>query len=132
MIKYNPFFEKKINAKIEAELVLDESRQPIAIPVEGMKNYKIRLRVETKDPKIERVVYRLDPTYYDPVRETEDSTNNFEIETTTYGDYPVVVDVQVGNEIVRQEVLLSELLKESYLGGADEKIDDAIKDIEAN
>lgn len=130
MVKYDPSFSKKARGKISAELMLDKSDKPIFVPTGSTKHYKIKLKFETDDPKVERVIYRLDQSYYDPIREGIEPEKDFEVETTTYGDYDFVVDVQVGNELVRQEVSLSDLLKEQYRKTRDKGILKAIKEIE--
>jgi transcription initiation factor IIF auxiliary subunit len=130
MQKYNSTFAEKVKAKIRAELVLDAKKKPLFISEGSLRHYKVKLRLETENPKVERVIYRLDPTYYDSVREATDKENGFEIETATYGDYPLVVDVQIGDETIRQEVVLSDLLMNEYGKEKSGDIKKALKDIE--
>jgi transcription initiation factor IIF auxiliary subunit len=132
MQKYNPIFKGKVKAKVRAELVLDKNNKPVFVPVGSLRHYKVKLHLDTKNPEVERVVYRLDPTYFDPVREASDPENGFEIETTTYGDYPFVVDVQLGDETIRQELYLSDLLEEAYAKVKSSEIKRALKEIEDN
>lgn len=130
MINLDKFFANKLDGHISAELVLDADSKPISIKTDKLDNYKIKFNVVTSNPEVKRVVYHLDPSYYDPVREARDKKNDFEIETTTYGDYSILVDVQVGSENVRQQIKVSDLLKETYKESLTEAIAKAIKAIE--
>jgi transcription initiation factor IIF auxiliary subunit len=132
MMNLKSYNDEKLKVKVRAELILDSNKEPVSSRRSSLKHYEIRLFLEGKNPNINQVVYKLDPSYYDPIRETSDEKNNFAIETTTYGDYYVTVDVQVGSEVVRQEILLSDLLKQSYTEKENAAIDQAIKDIEQN
>ncbi len=66
----------------------------------------------------------------DSVIRSSVAEKKFEIETTTYGDYEFIVDVQVGDEVVRQEVLLSDLLKEAHAKMINSMVEKALKEIE--
>lgn len=132
MIRQDKFFDERVHGHISAELELDENGKPISIRVGRLNLYKIRLRVITENPMVRRVVYHLDPTCYDPVRESDDRHNGFPIETTTYGDLSLLIDVQVGVEIVRRQAMVSQLLKETYKESSNALITEAIEEILCN
>lgn len=64
--------------------------------------------------EIDSVEYRLDPTFYDPVRFSDDRDNDFSVELQTYGDFEVVVAVYKGKQKFIQKAYLSALLKNGY------------------
>jgi len=132
MIKMNEFFKDKTGGNIRAEFVLNERSEPEVSRVGGLNHYKIRLKFESDNSEVEKVVYRLDPTYYDPIRESRKKEKDFELTTTTYGDYPLLIDVQVRDEMVRQEANLLDLLRETYSGSGSPPIRKALQDIEEN
>jgi hypothetical protein len=123
----NPYFDGKVKGRIRAEFVGGD--EPIAQLGERLNHYQVRVFLETQNPDIERVTYKLDPTYYDPVRESVDRSRNYEVSLTTYGDYPVTVEVQVGSEIVRQTTPLLELLQETHRQSHSPRIQDALREI---
>lgn len=127
-----PYFDQKVKGAIRAKLVLNDKDDPVALPGKSHTHYKVRLSLETENPAVENVTYKLDPTYYDPVRESSDAKDHFGIELTTYGDYPVTVDAQVGSEIVRKVVPLSELLEETHQESTSEKVRSALAEIAAH
>jgi hypothetical protein len=128
----NHYFEEKVRGRVRAEMILDENNDPVSVKSPSHDHYKVRLFLETNNPDIQSVTYKLDPTYYDPVRESSNLAEQFGIELTTYGDYPVTVDAQVGNEIVRNVVPLSKLLKETYEHSKSPEIQVALNKIDAN
>lgn len=127
-----PYFDERVRGKIRAEIVLDQNKKPVSLPGANLNHYKLRLYVETNNPAVQSVTYKLDPTYYDPVRESTDPSKQFLIELTTYGDYPVTVDAQVGGEIVRKVVPLSQLLQETYENSTDPEILNVLNEIRSH
>lgn len=127
-----PYFDQRVQGKIRAEIVLDQNRKPVSLPGDNLKHYKLRLYLETNNPAVQSVTYKLDPTYYDPVRESTDASDRFLIELTTYGDYPVTVDAHVEGEIVRTVVPLSQLLQETYENTTDPEILNALNEIKSH
>ncbi len=125
-------FEKRVQGDVHAEIVLDENENPVTLPGKKFNHYKVRLYLETQNPEVQSVTYRLDPTYYDPVRESTDVDGKFNVELTTYGDYPVTVDAQIGGEIVRKVVPLFKLLQEEYGASASPEIKSALEEIKAH
>jgi hypothetical protein len=75
--------------EIEARFQLDSSGRPKFVESGGYKHYAIELRVQGVKPGTIGVVYRLDPTYYDAVRESTDARNGFLLHLTSYGDYTI-------------------------------------------
>ena len=126
------YFDRRVQGKIRAEIALDQNKKPVSLPGKTLNHYKVRLYLETNNPAVQSVTYKLDPTYYDPVRESNDSSQQFLIELTTYGDYPVTVDAQVDGEIVRKVVPLSQLLEETYENSTDPDILNALNAIKSH
>jgi hypothetical protein len=126
------YFDRKVRGAVRAEMILDEKNEPVRIKGDSLDHYKVRLFLDTQNPEVESVTYNLDPTYYDPVRESRDPDSQFSIELTTYGDYPVTVDAQVGNEIVREVKPLAELLEQTHQETASPEIESALKYIAAH
>ena len=126
------YFDQRVGGQVRAEIVLDENGKPISSQGTSRTHYKINLYLDTPNPDVQAVTYKLDPTYYDPVRESTDASAKFRIELTTYGDYPVTVDAQVGTEIVRKVVGLSELLGLTYGAEASPAVQAALENIKKN
>jgi transcription initiation factor IIF auxiliary subunit len=126
------YFDQKVRGNVRAKFVLDENDNPVAVRGKRLDHYKVRLYLETENPAVESVTYKLDPTYNDPVRESSDPSKQFGIELTTYGDYPVTVDAQVGGEIAREVVPLSKLLEDSHQESESPAIKVALEDIAAH
>lgn len=107
------YFDKMTQGKVYAEFELDNGK-PRFEKSTYYHHYRINLSLKTENTNVHRVIYTLDPSYYDPVRETTNAQANFKLNITTYGDYTFTVDVQVEGQIVRQRNLLSALLEEQY------------------
>lgn len=133
MVIYDSYFQQVVDGHVTAQFVLDEKQHPIFTQRGGFKHYRILLRTVTNNPAIKRVVYKLDQSYYDPIREATDPGNNFEIEISSYGDYyfNVVVHAQDGI-IARQGLLLSEVLSETQQPAQNPQITQALMDINNN
>ena|ERR671918_2774141 len=124
------YFEEKVAGRLRAELLGGEN--PSTQKGDKLTHYGVRLYLQTENPDVQRVIYKLDPTYYDPVRESGDAEDNFGVSLTTYGDYPVTVEAQVGGEIVRRTASLSELLHETHGESNNPKIVRALQEIESH
>ncbi|SOD03737.1 hypothetical protein SAMN05216486_11718 [bacterium JGI 053] len=127
MMNKPPYFQERVQGRVRAELVGGD--EPETQTGGRLKHYKVRLFVDTQNPEVQNVTYKLDPTYYDPVRESRDADRNFEVSLSTYGDYPVTVEAQVGGEIVRYTAPLLALLRESHGNTTSEAIRAALEDI---
>ena len=132
MSSINPYFDEKVRGRVRAELILDKDGNPEFLEGNTLNHYKIRLYLQTQNPDVQRVIYRLDPTYYDPVRDSNDASRKFELSLTTYGDYQITIDVQVKGEIVREVFRLSTLLNEIHGQSENNKIQAALEAIEAH
>ena len=117
---------------MRAEFILDSQQHPISIEHNGLKHYQVRLQLITENPNIRKVDYKLHPTYYDPYRESKDASTGFTIELKTYGDYYFIVEVTVGTELARQELCLSDLLKETYQSTDNASIQEALANIQSH
>lgn len=126
MIEYNEFFADLVQGHLGVEFDLVEGH-PQFEERENLRHYRITISLKTPNRDVTNVVYRLDPSYYNPVRESKDQDNDFKIHTTTFGDYYFDVDVQVGTQIVRQRALLSDLLKEAHGQSDNPEIKEALQ-----
>ncbi len=128
----NRYFREKVEGLVGAELLLDAQGNPIIHQGENLNHYEIRIFLNSANPNIRNVIYRLDRSYYDSLRESDDREKQYEIRTTTYGDYPLIVDVQIGNELVREKQQLSALLFEKYKGTSNAEIIKALDAIKTH
>lgn len=122
---------ENIGGKVAARFRLDEQGNPtfLAEP-SGKKNYFIDLYLESENPDLANVTYKLDSSYYDPIRESADKATAFKEEITSYGDYPVVVEAQVGRHLLAEKIKLSSLLEVGHKESRDKpEIFDAINTI---
>ncbi len=111
MAEKKDYFTDKVNGTVQAAFVLDDKGEPEFLDSEdGRRHFKVKLSLITKNPEVRTVVYKLHPTYFDPIRESNNAENDFMIETTTYGDFFFVVDVTLNSGSARQSFRLSDLL----------------------
>jgi hypothetical protein len=121
-----------MGGKIAARFKLDKDGKPRYLISGGLKNYLIDLYVESASPDLGSVTYKLDNSYYDPIRESDNRDNSFMEEITSYGDYPVLVEAQLGRRLVAEKINLSSLLEEGHKGAQDKpEILAAINDIKS-
>ena len=130
--EYNQFFRDRVNGKIRAQFILDSADHPEFTQTGSRKHYRVKLELLTENAQVRMVVYKLHPSYYDPLRESTDRTNHFAVEITTYGDYDFTVEVIVGTEVARQMLKLSALLEEFHQPVQNEAIQQALEDIRSN
>jgi hypothetical protein len=130
--EYNQYFRDKVKGKIQAQFVLDSADHPEFTQTGSRKHYRVRLQLLTENAEARMVVYKLHPSYYDPLRESTDRKNNFAVEITTYGDYDFSVEVIVGTEVARQVLKLSTLLDEFHQPVKNQAIQQALEDIRSN
>lgn len=125
-------FSSNMGGKIAARFKLDKDGKPRYLISGGLKNYLIDLYVESASPDLGSVTYKLDNSYYDPIRESDNRDNSFMEEITSYGDYPVLVEAQLGRRLVAEKINLSSLLEEGHKGAQDKpEILAAINDIKS-
>jgi hypothetical protein len=121
--------DNPLEGGVKAEFVTGPDG-PESVEGRSAKHYKVKLSLTSSHPDLSRVVYKLDPsTYYDAVRESTDSSRNFEVELTSYGNYPVQVEALIGKRSVRTKTSLIDLLDASYSRTDDGRILQALKDI---
>lgn len=130
--EYDKFFLDKVKGKVEAHLVLDANNHPEFIESGSRKHYKMSLQLMTANAEVRLVVFKLDPTYYNTLRESTDSSNHFAVDMTSYGDYNFIVEVTVGTEVARQEFRLSALLEEFHQPVENEQVQQALNDIKTH
>lgn len=106
--------------------------KPDFITVDGAKHYRIRLFVEGAPEDAYAVTYKLHESYYDPVREVHQDSEQFEEEITSYGDFAVAAKIRGRQRSESSQVILSRALQESYKNTSDPTIQQAINDIKQN
>ncbi len=135
MSETQSYFSITTKGTLTAEFILDNDNKPIFSQSGKYKNYKIiyRLKSERAD-EIEKVVYLLDSSYYNPIRESKDSKNDFELKTTTYGEYSVSIEVYFkdGVESARDNFSVTKLLRQYYELTNNQSITEAIDYISEN
>lgn len=130
MQEYAPIFSEAVQGNVAAELVLGTGGNPVFRETASKRHYSVRLRlVSEKSESVKRVIYGLDPSYYNSVREATDRERDFEIEITTYGDYSFSVEVYLDGEVARQTFILSRLLRETHRDSENPQIQKALEDI---
>jgi hypothetical protein len=129
---YDSFFSDKVKGEVQAQLVLDANNHPEFIESGSRKHYKIRLQLITANTDVRLVVFKLDPSYYNTLRESTDPSNNYAVDITTYGDYNFIVEVTVGTEVARQEFRLSALLEKFHQPVENAEIQQALDYITQN
>src|SRR3972149_5832917 len=111
-------FLKHLGGKAIARFKLDPSGQPVFVEGEGgTKHYVFDLSLPPVTPEVSIVTYRLHPTYYDPVRESEDPVTHFQEQITSFGDYRLNIEAAVGGRLLAERVNLSERLREGRRSG---------------
>lgn len=115
--------------KIKAEFLLDMDGKPKG---RSSGNYVIRVSIAGAPEHAHRVTYKLDDTYYDPVREVRDRESGFSEELTSYGDYEIKATVRMKDHSILTSRRLAEALKEQYADTSEHSILDAIKALSEN
>jgi|GEM_PF-6037504 len=133
MSEKQSYFSSVTRGQVIAEFVLDNNGNPIYYHSDGHKNYKIVYKLQSdRANEIKKVIYRLDSSYYNPIRETRNRENNFELRTSTYGEYPLSVEVHFQDETVRDNFSITKLLKQTYQSTNNQQIMSAITNISQN
>lgn len=120
-------FEPKIAAQFE----LDDSGQPKAIVRGSTKHYNIRIHLVAPPEDTYAVTYQLDPSYYDPVRESRDKASSFSSDLTSYGDYTISAKVRTKHGVIAVALPLSEALKEGHASSMSRPIQSALEELES-
>jgi hypothetical protein len=128
MRAYSEFFKRNVAGTVNASFLLDDKGNPLfTVGPSGNCHYKISLNVVTENPEVVNVIYKLHPTYYDPIRESSDRESNFQVIITSYGDYDLAVDVQAAGKLVTHTATLFDLLSESHKDSANPAIKEALE-----
>jgi pYEATS domain-containing protein involved in immunity len=112
-----------------AQFELDADGKPQAIDRGGTKHYRIVLKVAGAPEDAYAVNYKLHESYYDPERESRDSDAGFAERITSFGDYPVQVQLRTRKNVVPISEQLSSALQRGYRGVTTPEIIAAISDI---
>ena len=83
---------KESTPKLSVRLETDDKGEPAVVEKGGLRHYKVVFEVDGAPADTYAATFELDPSYYDPRRTLKpDADGKFRLETTTYGNYPVVV-----------------------------------------
>jgi hypothetical protein len=118
--------------KLIANFVLDPAGKPKAVEKNGVKHYVLRLGVEDSPDDAYAVTYKLDESYYDPIRESRERAANFVEELTSYGDYVVQAKVRSRQGVEPIAANLSSALEIGHSGNRTPEIQAALDEIKAN
>ncbi len=105
---------------VTARFQIGPQQGPIYKAGKKHKHFKISLGLDHPNPEVSSVIYELDPTYYDPIRETDDSQSGFKTDITSYGDYTVKVKALKGKDVIAHNFKLSDLLKKGHKDSLDD------------
>ncbi len=116
--------------ELVARFELDDEGKPQAIERDGMKHYHIVLRIAGAPDDAYAVNYKLHESYYDPERESR-SPDGFAEHITSFGDYPVNVELRTRKNVAMMAEELSRALLRGHHEQQSPAIMDAISDIQA-
>lgn len=120
------------NSMLLAKFVIDSSGIPKAGYSGPPIHYYIRLMVKDAPDDTYAVTYELHETYYEPVRESRRSSEDFVEEITSYGDYLVRAIVRGKSQTQTLVAELSEALARGHLNEKSSAIEKALNDIRMN
>ena len=121
-----------MSPKLFAEFETSKDGKPIAVPGETKKHYRIRLFLKDVPPDAYSVTYQLDKSYRNPIRKIPSGVPEFEEYTTSYGDYPVSVEIRGRDFPYSLREMLSNALENRYGAEANPEIRGAIEAIKQN
>ena len=90
--------------------------QAIVRPTNKHKHYRLLLSVRGTSNDTYAVTYQLDDSYRDPVRESIDRSNDFQLALTSYGDFVVQAKVRSKSGTLMLARRLSAALSEGHEG----------------
>lgn len=114
---------------LRAEFELDSDKKPKVARTGKLPHYTIKLMVDDAPKDTYAVTYKLDRTYYDPIRESRDRSGGFAELVTSYGDYVVTANVRTKSGSTVISVPLSSALEKSYGGEMPDLVRTAIAQI---
>ena len=124
--------EKYGETRFLAEFVLDENGTPRCYTSKNRRDYKVRMFIKDAPPDAQKVVYTLHETYINPIRFVQKGVREFELNTTTYGDYEVKILIPRAEGEMAMKLWLSTALENFYGDNPGEEIFAAIKYLQEN
>lgn len=116
-------------ANLVARFRLNKDGRPKFVREGDLKHFEIELAIDQPPTDTFAVTYRLHSSYYDPVRESLATKENFKEELTSYGDYRVRADVRRSSRTVQLSEKLSEALRKGHADESSPEILAAIQEI---
>jgi len=121
---------KESEPSLNVRLVTDDHGHPTFLPGETRRHYKLVFEIENAPLDTYAATFELDPSsFYDPVRTLEpDSAGKFRLETTAYGDFPLVVRLHRAKapDVILKEGVARALKQARATMPANSNIDDAL------
>jgi hypothetical protein len=119
--------------KLTVRLETDAQGNPAVIHQDAQRRYKIVFEVENAPVDAYAATFELDPSFsWDPVRMLPpEAAGKFRLETTTYGDYPLVVRLHraKAQDVVLKEGVARGLKRARESMPANAEVDAALADI---
>lgn len=115
--------------EIKVELVRDDKGRLLGIKEIDVIHYYIRLYINEPDNDIIKVVYELDPTYFNSKIEIKADIKNFLTEITSYGDYDIKVNIYYKDSIDIVSINLYKALEKTYQNDNSPEIKQALEQI---
>jgi hypothetical protein len=121
-----------------ARFKLDEEGRPRSITTKKFHHVHYEITLHFVAPsEVDSVTYRLDPTYYDPLREVSrgSENNDFEEAITSYGDFVIEVGTSGSSKghPIRVRQKLTDALRRGHRDDiSNQAVRDAIKALEGN
>jgi hypothetical protein len=113
--------------KLSVRLAGDTDGKPSVVERGGRHHYKVVFEVDDAPPDAYAATFELDPSYYDPLRTLKpDSDGKFRLETTAYGNYPVVVRLHRKGGDVTLKANVAQALRTSVSGATAPAWQDAV------
>jgi hypothetical protein len=117
---------------IKASFELDEDGSPVYVKGDDdLKHYNIRLHVDNVPIDTYAVTYILHDSYYNPVREALDVSENFAEEIKSYGDYTVQAKIRSKTGVATVATQLSAALQAGHNDSSSSQIQSALNEIRA-
>jgi hypothetical protein len=118
--------------KLTVHLETDEQGNPAVVGGDAKRHYKVVFEVENAPPDTYAATFELDSSRYDPVRTLEpERDGRFRLETTTFGDFPLVVRLHraKAQDVVLKEGVVRGLKRARESMPANPEVDAALSDI---
>lgn len=119
---------------IVATFECDAEGRPLYEQDGDTRHYRIKLRIANPWGDVVSVTYRLDRSYWQPLRYKKNPKNGFEEAITSFGDYEVRADLERSTgKVTRLVASLSRALFQSHKQAKDQEgIRTALEDIREN